>query len=394
MAQTQNAPHADSSAAGSHRPGNKIREFWQRVTEGRQLEQLWSQFTVEARESYGIYSREVDWDAIQQVKRWKRPFYAARDLFWTMLMKLSPARRVLLLLALVLIMFQPSFRWGAKEWSVQFGGWGAALLFLLLALELADRVTMKRDLEIAREIQHWLVPERPPDVPGVDLAFATRPANTVAGDYYDAFLRPAAVGPPRLLFVVADVAGKSVPAALLMATFQASLQALAATPGSLIELVEGLDRYASAHSQDGRRFTTAFLAELDRENNQITYVNAGHNAPILRRASEELLRLETGGLPLGLRAIAPAGGRFQSGTVAFNLGDEVIVFTDGMVEAVNSAGEEFSEARLLDVVRVSPIGSAKEMLDRLMGRVDQFVGNARQHDDVTCLVLKAATSDR
>ena len=162
---------------------------------------------------------------------------------------------------------------------------------------------MKRDLEIAREIQQWLVPDHPPSVPGVDIAFATRPQNTVAGDYYDAFLRPLppkdSVTPP-LLVVVADVAGKSVPAALLMATFQASLSALAATPVTLDEIVVGLDRYCRAHSLEGRRFTTAFLAEIDPKTREMIFVNAGHNDPILRRASGQVERLSTGGPPFGL----------------------------------------------------------------------------------------------
>ena len=162
---------------------------------------------------------------------------------------------------------------------------------------------MKRDLEIAREIQQWLVPHSPPALPGVDIAFATRPANTVAGDYYDAFERPsapAAASPARLLLVVADVAGKSVPAALLMATFQASLHTLAAVPGPLDELVRALNRYSCAHSLGGLRFTTAFFAELDAAHRSLTYVGAGHNAPVLRRADGRIERLTEGGPPLGI----------------------------------------------------------------------------------------------
>ena len=124
---------------------------------------------------------------------------------------------------------------------------------------------MKRDLEIAREIQQWLVPSEPPHIPGMDIAFATRPQNTVAGDYYDAFFRAPASGgraAQALLVVVADVAGKSVPAALLMATFQAGLRALSATPATLEEIIIGMERYTRAHSLEGRRFTTAFIAEI------------------------------------------------------------------------------------------------------------------------------------
>lgn len=137
-------------------------------------------------------------------------------------MKLSPGRRVILLLALVLLFF-PTIQIGRGDQEFDTNGTAevaGGLLLILFAMELADRVAMKRDLEIARQIQSWLMSSAAPDVPGVDIAFATRPANTVAGDYYDAFFRPN----QRLLVVVADVAGKSVPAALLTATLQASLR--------------------------------------------------------------------------------------------------------------------------------------------------------------------------
>lgn len=154
------------------RPGvGRLREFWRRVTEGMQLEELWTQFASEARATYGFYSQDVDWEAVKRASRWRRPFHIAKVLFWALVINLSSARRVLLLLLAGI-----EFRLGAsfRLQSGDFRGLAILILFLLLALELADRVMMKRDLEIAREIQQWLVPEAPPAVPGVDLAFATR----------------------------------------------------------------------------------------------------------------------------------------------------------------------------------------------------------------------------
>jgi sigma-B regulation protein RsbU (phosphoserine phosphatase) len=277
---------------------------------------------------------------------------------------------------------------GRVHLSGGLAGLGALLLFVLLALELADRVTMKRDLEIAREIQRMLVPAAPPQVPGVDIAFATRPANTVAGDYYDAFSRsgeaPEKQGAGKLLVVVADVAGKSVPAALLMATFQASLKALAALPGSLGELVNGLNRYACAHSLGGLRFTTAFFGELDVATGVFDYVNAGHNAPILWPAAGPTGRLEAGGVPLGIDATA----RYDPGRVTLAAGDLLVIFTDGMVEAFNEQGQEYGEPRLLARVQALGTANADAALRALMADVDTYVGPTRQHDDVTCLVLR------
>ncbi len=122
--------------------------------------------------------------------------HVVKEFFWAVLEKLSPARRVLLLAALIMLVFPSSgfsYRGAGNEVHVvelDFHFWGGLLLFVLLILEIADRVVMKRDLQIAREIQTWLLPGAPPQIPGISLAYTTRPANTVAGDYYDVFPRP------------------------------------------------------------------------------------------------------------------------------------------------------------------------------------------------------------
>jgi len=389
MASTPNA--VSEQRVGAVR---RIRNFWERVTEGLAVGQLWGQFKAEAQASYGLYSRDVDWEEIRKERKsWKRPFRAGWALFQAMLMKLSPARRVLLLVAIVSFVATLNFGSGDHPVELNFGGLGVVILFVLLALELGDRVTMKRDLEIAREIQQWLVPSSPPVIPGGDIAFATRPQNTVAGDYFDAFLRTSPSGEPdahRLIVSVADVAGKSVPAALLMATFQSSLRALSATAASLEQVAVGLDRYARAHSLEGRRFTTAFLAQIDPETYAMEYVNAGHNDPILRRASGAIERLSIGGPPFGLPLFTDAETLYPSGRVQLAPSDLLFIFTDGVIEAVNESGEEYGEQRLLASLQTAPPMPAADILKRVMTEVNTFVGYARQHDDITCLVLRVA----
>jgi sigma-B regulation protein RsbU (phosphoserine phosphatase) len=386
---------ANSPPTAGQKPRHRLRSFWAHVTEGFELQQLWGQFMSEAKASYVLYSKDVDWDEIQREKsKLKRMFFGAWGLFQAMLMKLTPARRVLLLIAIVLLAFEPDFQWNHSKASLQLGWLGVLILFVLLALELADRVTMKRDLEIAREIQQWLVPDQPPVVASLDIAFATRPQNTVAGDYYDAFLRPVLPhdsATPPLVVVVADVAGKSVPAALLMATFQSGLRALSATPESLDEIVVGLDRYARAHSLEGRRFTTAFLAEINPDTREMRYVNAGHNSPILRHVTGETERLETGGPPFGVPLFTEQERDYASGRVQLSRGDLLFIFTDGVVEAVDDRGEEFGETRLLPCIQSAPAESAADTLKRVMTEVNTFVGYARQHDDITCLVLRVTS---
>ncbi len=363
----------------------RARHFWQRISEGRQVDELWSHFTADARASYSFYMKEADSEGLGTHRGFKRWIRICKILFWSMLMKMTPARRVLLLVALLLLVVSGmKFTFNNVSTEANFGPVGVFLLLLLLSLELADKVTMKRDLEIAREIQSWLVPSQPPEVVGANIAFATRPQNSVAGDYYDAFY-PNAEDREKLMVVIADVAGKSVPAALLMATLQASLRTIAGENAPLADLVARLNLYACAHSLNGLRFTTAVLSEYNPVSRRLTYVNAGHNAPILRHANGALETLEVGGMPLGIQ---PATN-YETASLELKPGDALIFFTDGVVEAFNESGEEFGNERWLSAIRNLPDWDAQQTLQYLMKQVDEFVGATRQSDDITCLVFRS-----
>jgi phosphoserine phosphatase RsbU/P len=356
------------------------------------VSQLWSQFENEARASYRLYSKDVEARTPEGLTRGGRRLQILKEFFWSVLEKLSPARRVLLLVALVLLVIPGgSFTYsgeGGKTYvgEFDFHFWAALLLFVLLMLEIADRVVMKRDLQIAREIQTWLLPGAPPQIPGLAVAYATRPANTVAGDYYDVFPRPGKTNAEnRVVFAVADVAGKSIPAAMLMATFQASLKTLSSAQVALPELAANMNRYACSNSQGGLRFTTAFLAEYDTAYRTFHYINAGHNNPILRRAGGQIERLDVGGLPFGIQPDA----QYNSATVTLAPGDWLIIFTDGLVEAENARQDEYGEVRVLMELEAAKSSTPAEFLRRLMASLDLFVGNTPQHDDVTCMLLKS-----
>lgn len=378
---------ASSSSSNPPKKRGRLSNFWFRVSEGRTLDDLWAQFVADAHASYGFYGKDVDWEEVQKLSHWRRPFHIGRQFFWALMLKLSPARRVLLVIALMLLVLS-GFGVHLSDQIVldtRTEAIAAILLLLLLSLELADKVIMKRDLEIAREIQTWLVPSQPPEVPGAEIAFATRPQNSVAGDYYDAFYPTvSAAEGGKLLLVVADVAGKSVPAALLMATMQASLRTIAGDDAPLDALVARLNRYASAYSLDGRRFTTAILGLYDPASGELTYVNAGHNAPVLRRSNLSMEFLDRGGLPLGIEPSAA----YETATVSLRAGDALIMFTDGVVEAFNASGDEFGNGRWLNAIRNLPPGTAINSLQFLMRQVDEFVGATRQSDDITCLVFQ------
>ncbi len=372
--------------------GVRLHRFWQRVTEGLELTQLWSQFEIDARTSYRLYSRDVAAKTPEGLTRRGHRLHVVKEFFWAVLEKLSPARRVLLLAALIMLVFPTSgfsYRDAANELHViefDLHFWGGLLLFVLLILEIADRVVMKRDLQIAREIQTWLLPGAPPQIPGISVAYVTRPANTVAGDYYDVFPRPGRTNDEsRVVFAVADVAGKSIPAAMLMATFQASLKTLSTAQVALPELVANMNKYSCSNSQGGLRFTTAFLAEYDAARRVFNYINAGHNNPILRRANGSIERLDVGGLPIGIMPDA----KYESASVTLAPGDWLVIFTDGVVEAENARQEEYGETRLLGAIAAGAATTPSDMLKRIMAEVDLFVGSTPQHDDVTCLLVKA-----
>jgi sigma-B regulation protein RsbU (phosphoserine phosphatase) len=376
-----------------HRIVADIDRFWLRVTEGLQVSELWLQFKRDAQTGFRLYKHDYQAGAPADQRKAGPFFQRVQELIWAILSKLTPARRVLLLIGVILLLLPSGgfqFQHGGNDVQITSPGfqfWGGLVLFVLLMLEIADRVVMKRDLEIARDIQSWLLPLAPPVVPGLAIAFATRPANTVAGDYYDVFERNAtATGEQRFLLAVADVAGKSIPAALLMATFQASLKTLSATPSGLLQLVAGMNRYACTNSQGGLRFTTAFIAEFNPASRVLQYINAGHNTPILRRNSGAIERLSVGGVPLGIQQDAA----YAAAEVTLAPGDWLVIFTDGLVEAENQVGEPYGEDRLLAVLQSAMATAPEIMLQRMIAEVNGFVGPTPQHDDITCMVIKAA----
>jgi sigma-B regulation protein RsbU (phosphoserine phosphatase) len=345
-----------------------------------EIDELWTQFKIEAGESSRLYKQDVNAHARPRVRSWTRPFRVLGYLFSSVLNKLSPARRLFLLITMVvaflaIINFHFLVFTQEIEFIVAFVG-----LLILLALVLGDHISMKRDIEIAREIQRWLVPRRAPDVPGIDVAFATRPAKTIGGDYYDAFLRS---GDGPLLIAVADVAGKSIPAAMMMATFQGSLRALATAEGTLSELGAGLNRQVCAASQAGR-FTTAFLAELNPSTGDLSYLCAGHNPPFLKREDGNFERLKSDNIPLGIELKE----NYKTGFTRLERNDLLVIYTDGVTEARNEDRNEFGEGRLMSIIQSAGAERSALILSNIMHSLDEFVATASQHDDITCMVIR------
>lgn len=242
------------------------------------------------------------------------------------------------------------------------------------------RLPQNWELEDAREVQQQLLPRSGPVVAGLDYAGQCRPAASVGGDYYD-FL-PISDG--RLGFAIGDVSGKGIPAALLMATLQASLRGLAiSSPPALPSLMTSLNRLMY-EATPSNRFATLFYGAYDPKSREFAYVNGGHNPPMVLRG-EEVLRLHEGGPAVGL--FGPV--KYEQSFVALQPGATLVLFTDGVSEAMNAAMEEFGEERLMDVVRRGSALKTSELIEEVFAACDRFAAGAPQHDDMTLLIVRA-----
>jgi len=255
-----------------------------------------------------------------------------------------------------------------------------------IASETAQREVMQRELAIAWEVQQRLLPQVSPNIAGLKCFGTCRPAREVGGDYYD-FLEL-----PNTTFGVAigDVSGKGIPASLLMASLQASLrgQTLAGCE-SLEKLMANVNQLIYATSPSNR-YATFFYAQYESERRRLAYVNAGHNAPMVfhrENGGVQVTRLEAGGPPVGLLPVS----QYKSSYIDLAAGDLVVLFTDGITEAMNIRDEEWGEDNLIAVIEQSENGDPKAMVDAVFRSADEFAGEAPQHDDMTILVLALAS---
>lgn len=252
-----------------------------------------------------------------------------------------------------------------------------------IASEVAGRERLNREVEIAREVQERLFPQKLPPIEGLDYSGACRPALGVGGDYYDFLPLPNGV----LGLAIGDVSGKGIAAALLMASLQASLrgQALRGT-NDLADMIANVNHLVYDASAENR-YATFFYAQYDPTTRELTYVNAGHNPPMILRKHDsdwEIIRLEEGGAVVGLLPNFP----YTQAAVPLEIGDVLVAFTDGISEAMNPEDEEWGEDELLNAAKACDGLSAAETILRLVDGADRFASGAKQHDDMTVMVVR------
>ncbi len=243
-----------------------------------------------------------------------------------------------------------------------------------------EKGRMEQELQMAREIQRSLLPAAPPHFPSYELAADWRAAREVAGDFYD-FID--LTEDHKLGVLIADVSDKGAPAAIFMAVARSLIRGNAAGAGTPLQAMTRANRQIVADSH-AAMFVTAFYLVLSPSSGRVQYVNAGHNLPILRRASGEIIQLNKGGMPLGWFDDNP----LQQHEVTLETGDLLVLYTDGVTDACNRAGDEFGLIRLEDCVARCGGLSAQQVVTTINRAVSQFAGTAAASDDITMVTIR------
>ncbi|HKS28901.1 MAG TPA: SpoIIE family protein phosphatase [Pyrinomonadaceae bacterium] len=245
--------------------------------------------------------------------------------------------------------------------------------------EQMERERMEHELQLASEIQQRFLPTAPPQISGYELQGISFPCYEIGGDYYDFIEREDR----RLVIALGDVSGKGTAAALLMSSLHAAIHAQATSNNSLVETISEVNRYL-AENTPANRFVTLFYAELDSQTGALSFLNAGHNPPIIVHAAGTMENLASGGLPLGIMPDA----FYREGHTQLQPGDVLVAYSDGVSEAVNPQGEEFGAQRLYEVIARNLDASASGIRDRIEAALSKWAQGTPAADDITLVIVK------
>jgi serine phosphatase RsbU (regulator of sigma subunit)/pSer/pThr/pTyr-binding forkhead associated (FHA) protein len=245
--------------------------------------------------------------------------------------------------------------------------------------EQIERERLEQELQLASEIQQRFQPTTSPVVPGYEMQGISFPCYEIGGDYYDFIKREDG----RLIVTLGDVSGKGTAAALLMSSLHAAVHAQAASHNSLVETISAVNNYL-ADNTPTNRFVTLFYAELDPQTGSLAFINAGHNPPLIVHAAGTTENLASGGLPLGIRPNAD----YKEGRTQLQPSDVLVIYSDGVSEAVSPQGEEFGTQRLYDVVSRNLEASAAGIRDRIEAALTKWAQGTPAADDITLVIVK------
>lgn len=244
---------------------------------------------------------------------------------------------------------------------------------------------LERELQLAMEIQQRFQPTAPPVVMGYEFQGISFPCYEIGGDYYDFIKRDDG----RLVIALGDVSGKGTAAALLMSSLHASIHAQTGSHDSLVETISAVNRYL-AENIPSNRFVTLFYAELDPDSGALSFLNAGHNPPLIVHSAGTVEQLASGGLPLGIKADA----EYREGRTHLQPGDVLVIYSDGVTEAASPSGEEFGPTRLYEVVSRNVDASAAGIRDRIESALTKFSQGTQAADDITLVIVKRQAETR
>jgi len=241
------------------------------------------------------------------------------------------------------------------------------------------RERMERELALATEIQQRFQPSGPPEIDGYEFQGISFSCYEIGGDYYDFVPKPDG----KMLVALGDVSGKGTAAALLMSSLHAAIHAQVAAKSSLDTMIVSVNRYL-AENTPANRFVTLFAAELEPSDGTIQFINAGHNPPLVGRADGTVVQLESGGLPLGIMG----GAEYEAGSVQLGHGEVLVIYSDGVTEAVNLKDEEYGIERLSEVISKNFGSSASGIRDKVESALSVFTETAPANDDITLVIVK------
>ncbi len=244
---------------------------------------------------------------------------------------------------------------------------------------------LERELQLAMEIQQRFQPTASPQVPGYEFQGISFPCYEIGGDYYDFIQRDDG----RLVIALGDVSGKGTAAALLMSSLHAAIHAQTGSHDTIVETISAVNKYL-AENIPPNRFVTLFYAELDPESGAVSFLNAGHNPPLIVHAAGTVEQLASGGLPLGIRANAD----YREGRTHMQMGDVLVIYSDGVTEAASPNGEEFGPTRLYEVVSRNVDASAAGIRDRIESALTKFSQGTKAADDITLVIVKRQAEGR
>lgn len=330
------------------------------------------------RDIYRFYLTDDQRERVAGMGHIKRFFWVVSWLSLNLLRRLSPSRRILLLLAVALFVWR--IRIDRPDLHIDMDTSRLAFfpVLVVLMLELKDKLLARDEIEVARQVQLSLLPKSHPTIEGWELYSATTPANDVGGDLID-YLDGAG---GRTGVALGDVAGKGMGAALLCTKLQATLRALAPAAANLEALGASLNGVLERSGLDNR-YATLFYAEISAASSEVVYLNAGHN-PALLVQGDTIESLAASSLPLGMLP----GIAYTQGTATLQRGDQLILYSDGITEATNAAGEEYGFPRLQAAVRAAASLPAEVAAREILGAAGRFVDGEKPHDDQSILILR------